>query len=57
MLLEAKSFDEVGQVTCSIGITEVTPDDTLHSAIGRADGALYVAKNEGRNRTVAYRIQ
>jgi diguanylate cyclase (GGDEF)-like protein len=57
MLLEAKTFDEVGQVTCSIGITEVNPDDTLHSAIGRADGALYMAKHEGRNRTVACRIQ
>lgn len=57
MLLEAKSFEEVGQVTCSIGVAEVNPDDTLHSAIGRADEALYVAKNEGRNRTISCRIK
>lgn len=55
-LLETSRFDEVGQVTCSIGITEVYADDTLLSAIDRADGALYAAKDEGRNRTIACRL-
>jgi len=52
-LLEKKQFDEVGRITCSIGVTEVYCDDTLTSAIGRADSAMYTAKREGRNRTVA----
>ena len=37
------------QVTVSIGLTELQPDDTLHSLIARADSALYRAKQNGRN--------
>jgi diguanylate cyclase (GGDEF)-like protein len=37
------------QITVSIGLTELQPDDTLHSLIGRADSALYRAKQNGRN--------
>jgi len=53
MILEEKIFNDVGQVTCSVGITQVTPEDTLQSAISRADQALYAAKANGRNCTVA----
>ncbi|MFY9141864.1 diguanylate cyclase [Sulfuricurvum sp.] len=53
VLLELESFEGAGQVTCSIGITEILADDTLHSAIERADSAMYAAKDSGRNRTVA----
>jgi len=52
-LLEAEKFEGVGQVTCSIGITEVMGEDTLNSAIERADGAMYAAKDAGRNCTIA----
>jgi diguanylate cyclase (GGDEF)-like protein len=39
------------RVTVSIGIAMVDPhDDDLDPAIARADGALYAAKNGGRNR-------
>lgn len=37
-------------VTASFGVTEVHQDDTLETMVGRADGALYQAKRQGRNR-------
>lgn len=52
-LIESEPFDEVGQITCSIGITEVSPEDSLNDAIERADSALYAAKEAGRNCTIA----
>ena len=45
-----RPFDSVHQVTVSIGIAEYRPGETVTSLIGRADEALYGAKNAGRNR-------
>ena len=39
------------QVTTSIGLAELHPDDSLSELLARADGALYRAKQSGRNRT------
>lgn len=39
------------RITCSIGVAEATPHDkTIDGLLGRADTALYRAKNNGRNR-------
>ncbi|MBD3810325.1 MAG: diguanylate cyclase [Sulfuricurvum sp.] len=50
--VEKYTFREVGQVTCSIGMTEIDATDTLESGIERADRALYEAKRLGRNQTM-----
>ena len=47
--VEAKVFDIIGHLTCSIGITCVCGDDTTDSAFKRLDEALYDAKMSGRN--------
>jgi diguanylate cyclase (GGDEF)-like protein len=42
---------QVGKITCSIGFTRVGPDEVPTALFGRADQALYFAKQSGRNRT------
>lgn len=48
----ALASNQMLQVTVSIGITMRTAGDTVQSIIDRADGALYTAKNSGRNKAV-----
>jgi diguanylate cyclase len=43
------SDEVVDQLTVSIGVASPRPDESLEQTIGRADAALYRAKNEGRN--------
>jgi GGDEF domain-containing protein len=45
-----RPFEGLHHVTVSIGIAEYRPGETVSSLIGRADEALYGAKNAGRNR-------
>lgn len=44
------TFADVGRVTCSFGVAEHVEGDTAESLMARADGALYLAKINGRNR-------
>lgn len=44
------TFADVGRVTCSFGVAEYVEGDTAEGLIQRADGALYLAKINGRNR-------
>lgn len=43
-------FGGAGPVTCSFGISEYGKDMTEEDFIARADAALYIAKQNGRNR-------
>ncbi len=52
--VEEHEFPQVGQVTCSIGFTAVSSFDVPTDALGRADEALYYAKEHGRNRVCGY---
>jgi two-component system cell cycle response regulator len=40
-------------LTISLGVATLSPEDDSQSLIHRADQAMYVAKNQGRNRAVA----
>lgn len=52
--LEPKSLDnEPFKLSVSLGVSLLRPTETIHSAIQRADGRLYVAKRTGRNCVVA----
>ncbi|MDR2186602.1 MAG: sensor domain-containing diguanylate cyclase [Azonexus sp.] len=52
-VVAAASFGKPGapfSVTISIGVSELTPQESPEAAISRADEALYAAKRAGRNR-------
>jgi diguanylate cyclase (GGDEF)-like protein len=43
-------------LTASIGVSQTKPDDqSLEDVVRRADEALYIAKQEGRNRVILER--
>ncbi|MBH9552493.1 GGDEF domain-containing protein [Inhella gelatinilytica] len=52
--MQSHEFPQVGHVTVSLGYTRIQPDDTPDSAFERADKAVYVAKQEGRNRVCCF---
>ncbi|MBU1216798.1 diguanylate cyclase [bacterium] len=47
--VENMEIPEVGKITISCGISEVEYEDNMKRVIERADKALYLAKNSGRN--------
>jgi diguanylate cyclase (GGDEF)-like protein/hemerythrin-like metal-binding protein len=47
--MEATHLGPKEAVTASFGVTELRPDDTAETLLQRVDGALYQAKQSGRN--------
>ena len=47
--IEELEMDLVGKITASFGVSQVREDDEIHDVIARADKALYLAKNSGKN--------
>lgn len=48
--MESHTFDTVGRKTASFGVSRFRKDDDEKDFFGRADEALYVAKETGRNK-------
>ncbi|NPV02048.1 MAG: GGDEF domain-containing protein [Brevinematales bacterium] len=51
--IETAVFELDGQVTCSFGVTEYRPHESVSTFIKRVDKAMYQAKHQGRNRVVS----
>jgi diguanylate cyclase (GGDEF)-like protein/PAS domain S-box-containing protein len=49
-LIENHMFTGVGHKTASFGVTSVVPNESIKDIFQRADQALYLAKESGRNR-------
>jgi diguanylate cyclase (GGDEF)-like protein len=52
--VQAYAFPQVGSITVSIGFSALLPNDTPSGAFGRADKAVYHAKENGRNQVCSY---
>ena len=53
MAVETYSYPAVGKITISAGVAELSGEETGAALIKKADEALYLAKNRGRNRVEA----
>ncbi|HVJ53325.1 MAG TPA: diguanylate cyclase [Aliidongia sp.] len=51
-LIKRDTKEKLGSVTMSIGVSAFRLGEAAHLFIGRADAALYLAKQSGRNRVV-----
>jgi diguanylate cyclase (GGDEF)-like protein/PAS domain S-box-containing protein len=49
VMIDESPFNEAGHVTVSVGVAAVGVDDNVTAWLSRADGALYDAKDAGRN--------
>ncbi|MGV6818383.1 MAG: sensor domain-containing diguanylate cyclase [Thiotrichales bacterium] len=52
--VSARPAIENVRITLSIGVTMFTPTDTLEKLVNRADKALYLSKQQGKNRVTAW---
>lgn len=54
LALEAYNFPQIGYMTVSIGVTDISPGESVDTIINRADKALYYVKQNGRNQVSCY---
>lgn len=47
-------FENIGSITCSFGVAQISDGFELENLVENADKALYMAKRSGRNRTEIY---
>jgi diguanylate cyclase len=52
-LVKRSTGDILGTITISMGVAQLSPNDSPESLVQRADRCLYQAKNTGRNRVVS----
>ena len=52
--IDQKEFAVTGHQTASFGVSTAEKNESVHSLILKADEALYLAKEKGRNRTEVY---
>lgn len=52
-LVKKSTGKNLGAITVSIGVSEIDPNDTADSLVGKADANLYAAKRNGRNQVVS----
>ena len=48
--VEEYLFPEICHITCSIGVTDLKPDDSFKEVFDRMDKAMYASKHNGRNK-------
>lgn len=53
-MVENTNFPQVGRMTMSVGFSGVQPQDSVSAVFDRAEAALYMAKNSGRNRVYCH---
>lgn len=51
-VINRNSGDKLGRITMSVGVAQYQADESVENIIGRADKALYKAKETGRNKVV-----
>lgn len=49
-VINTYEFPHINTLTCSFGISVSHEGDRIENVVGRADSALYRAKEEGKNR-------
>jgi len=52
LIMGGESKTSLGNITISVGVAHISTEDEATSLVARADKALYLAKEEGRNRVI-----
>lgn len=52
--IEEKTYVDNTNITCSVGLAQLSKDDDITNLINKADKALYNAKSKGKNKAVVY---